>query len=323
MLRPPNHQDVIAIGGPTASGKSALALSLAERVGGSVINADSMQVYRELRVLTARPEANDAARVPHRLYGHVPARERYSADRYQAEACAAMAEVAAEGRVPILVGGTGLYFRAVMEGFSPLPDISADARAAAAADLARLGPSGLYQRLAAVDPVTAARLAPADRQRIQRAWEVWLASGKPMSAWHAEPVHDGRPAFRFTVVRMLPDRAALYDRCDKRLEAMIRQGALDEVSSLITQGLSPTLPAMKALGVAPLAAALAGQISHAQAVATAQQQTRNYAKRQFTWFRNQWPPTGDRVTLHACHDHNEQQSEDSMRRLDNIIRSLR
>lgn len=314
---------VIAIGGPTASGKSALALALAVRLGGTVINADSMQVYRDLSILTARPGADEAARAPHRLYGHVPARERYSADRFRVEALAAVGECLERDRVPILVGGTGLYLRAVMQGFSPMPSVPADARRQAAADLADAGPAGLHARLAAVDPPVAARLAPGDRQRIQRAWEVWLGTGVPLSHWQALPPAGAPRGLDFHLIRVLPDRDTLYARCDQRLERMAAGGAWAEAEALAAQRLPVDLPAMKALGVGPFVDALAGRISRAEAVATAQRQTRNYAKRQLTWFRNQWPPPAGEGKVHVCHDHDGQQSDGLLACLQKIIRPSR
>lgn len=312
---------VIAIGGPTASGKSALALDLAVRLGGTVINADSMQVYSDLSILTARPGADEGGRAPHRLYGHVPARERYAADRFRAEALAAIGDSVRHGRVPILVGGTGLYFRAVMQGFSPVPEVPADVRRQAAADLAAAGPDALHRRLVAVDPAIAVRLAPGDRQRIQRAWEVWLATGTPLSDWQALPAAGPPPGVDFHLVRVLPDRDTLYDRCDRRLAWMAARGAWEEVEALAAQRLPCDLPAMKALGVGPFLDALDGRIGRAEALATAQRQTRNYAKRQFTWFRNQWPPPAAGGGVHVCHDHDGQQSDGFLARFQKIIRT--
>ena len=281
------------VAGPTASGKSALALALAEALGGTVINADSMQVYRELRILTARPTPAEEARAPHRLYGVLPAAQLCSAGRWRALALAAVREAQAAGRLPIVAGGTGLYLRALMQGIAPVPDIAPAVRAAAAAEHARLGGEEFRRRLAARDPEGAARIRPSDRQRLIRAWEVIVATGRPLSAWQAmreaDPENGLRDGLRFLPLLLMPPRGALYAACDARLLRMIEAGALDEVAALDRLGLDPALPAMKALGVPELRRHLAGETPLAAAVAAAQQATRNYAKRQLTWFRHQLP----------------------------------
>jgi tRNA dimethylallyltransferase len=276
------------IAGPTASGKSALALRLAETLGGEVVNADSMQLYADLRLLSARPSAEDEARAPHHLYGVADAAETWSVGRWLDAARDALAGIAARGRTAIVVGGTGLYFRALTQGLAEIPPTPEPVRSQARADYARLGEDAFRARLAGLDPLAAARIAPGDRQRLLRAYEVAAATGRPLNAWQAStaPTLD---AGGWRAVAIAPPRDALYARCDLRLETMLRHGALDEVKALVARGLDPELPAMKALGVRELAAHLAGQLSLAKALALAQQETRRYAKRQGTWFRNQTP----------------------------------
>ncbi|MFV3073305.1 tRNA (adenosine(37)-N6)-dimethylallyltransferase MiaA [Niveispirillum fermenti] len=285
---PPQHP-VLVVGGPTASGKSGLALALADRADGVVINADSMQVYADLRVITARPSPADEAAAPHALYGIVPASMRMSAARWRQRALAEIDAAHAAGRLPIVVGGTGLYLRSLMQGLSDIPDIPADVRQAAMDLQAAIGSPALHARLASIDPVTAARLHPTDSQRLIRAWEVMQATGRPISAWQADPPRDVPAHLSFTTLVVEPPRAVLYARCDRRFLAMLEQGAEQEVAALLGQKLDPALPAMKALGVPEIAALIEGRMDRATATATAQQLTRNYAKRQMTWFRNQMP----------------------------------
>jgi len=275
----------ILIAGPTASGKSALALALAERLGGVVINADSMQVYRELAVLTARPSPEDEARAPHALYGFVSGSEAYSAARYATDAAAAIAAARAQKRVPIIVGGTGLYFMALLQGLSPVPAVDPDVRAYWRAQAAVQPAPELHALLARRDPEMAASLAPTDPQRLVRALEVLDSTGRSLAHWQRQP---GSPVVaEEETVRLLlvPDRRDLPARSDARFEAMLAAGALDEVRALLALGLSPELPIMRALGVAPLAAHLAGQMTLAEAVEVAKAETRQYAKRQLTWLR--------------------------------------
>lgn len=279
-------QRAILIAGPTASGKSALALRLAEEIGGSIINADSMQVYRELRVLTARPSAADEARVPHYLYGHVPAAEPYSAGRYAREAAKAIADVIETGRRPIIVGGTGLYFRALLDGLSPIPEIPPEIRAHWRAEAARLTSQELHDILTQRDPAMAARLFPTDPQRVTRALEVLDATGKSLAHWQQIP---GEPAIaEADTLRLVvsPDRETLYARCNTRFGIMMEQGALQEVEALSRLNLDPGLPCCRALGVAPLMQLLTGSVSEDQAIEQARTDTRQYAKRQVTWLRS-------------------------------------
>ncbi len=286
---PLHPRPVLVIGGPTASGKSGLALSWAKRADGVVINADSMQVYADLRVVTARPSAADEAEAPHTLYGVVPASVRMSAARWRELALAEIDRAHAEGRLPIVVGGTGLYLRSLMQGLSDIPDIPADMRQAAMDLQAAIGSPALHARLAEIDPVTAARLHPTDSQRLIRAWEVIQATGRSISDWQADPPTDVPTHLSFTTLVVEPPRPRLYAQCDRRFLIMLDQGAEAEVAALMAQGLDPALPAMKALGVPELAAILSGTLDRETAIAKAQQLTRNYAKRQLTWFRNQMP----------------------------------
>lgn len=279
-------QRAILIAGPTASGKSALALRLAEETGGSIINADSMQVYRELRVLTARPPAEDEARVPHLLYGHVPAAEAYNAGRYAREAALAIADVRRAGRRPVIVGGTGLYFRALLEGLSPVPAVPDEIRAHWRDEAARLGSQELHAVLAARDPLMASRLRDTDPQRVTRALEVLDATGHSLAHWQAMP---GEPCLREDeTIRLVaaPDRETLYQRCDARFALMMARGAVDEVRDLAAQNLDPGLPCMRALGVAPLMQFISGSVTVEEAAERASAETRQYAKRQVTWLRS-------------------------------------
>jgi tRNA dimethylallyltransferase len=277
----------LLIAGPTASGKSALALALAEQLGGVIFNADSMQVYRDLRIITARPTPDDENRVPHRLYGFVDAAENYSVGRWCRDIEAALKDVAGQGRVAILVGGTGLYFKALMAGLAAVPPIPADIRAGVRERLQREGPAALHAELARLDPATARRVTMNDRSRISRALEVVLATGRPLSHWHDEglpPVIDSRHAAKIFITC---DRKELVHRIELRFAAMMAAGALEEVRQLAARRLDPSLPAMKAHGVPWLIRHLNGEISLADAKAGAVMDTRRYAKRQLTWFRNQ------------------------------------
>lgn len=275
----------ILIAGPTASGKSSLALNLAERDGGMVINADSMQVYRELRILTARPTPEDEKRAPHALYGHVPAAEAYSVGRWLEDVKAAIAEARERGLRPIIVGGTGLYFKALLEGLAAIPSIAPGVRAHWRATAAALDAEALHAMLAERDPAMAARLPIADRQRVTRALEVVSATGRSLSDWQREP---GVPVLLPEATErlvILPDRQDLYARCDRRFDAMMAAGGEAEAADLLALGLNPALPIMGALGVRPLAAMIAARITREEALARAKAQTRQYAKRQLTWIK--------------------------------------
>lgn len=278
---------MLVVAGPTASGKSALALMLAGKLGGAIVNADAIQVYREFSILTARPDAAEAARAPHYLYGVLSAAERGTVSRWRDMALAAIAAARAAGTPPILVGGTGLYLKAILQGLSPTPELPAQWRARAQARRAELGAAAFHAELAAVDPVLGARLAPGDTQRVIRAWEVIQATGKSLAEFQRLP---GAPApYRFIPVVLEPLRAELYAACEARCARMMDEGALEEVRAVTALGLDPGLPAMKAVGLRELAAYLAGNATREVALAAFRQATRNYAKRQVTWFRHQMP----------------------------------
>lgn len=296
--------DAILIAGPTASGKSATALSLARALGGTVINADSMQVYRELRVLTARPSAADLVAIPHRLYGTVPATEAYSVGHWLGDAAGAIEEARAQGRMPILVGGTGLYFKTLLEGLAPVPDIPEETREAWREKAAALAPAELHRELAARDPVMAARLQPSDPQRLVRALEVIDATGVSLADWQGTA---GSPILRSDAVTRLvvaPEREAVYAAIDARFDAMMEQGAREEVAALMALQLDDKLPLMRALGVRELAAYLGGDMTLEGAVAKAKTESRRYAKRQMTWAKRfmtdwEWFPDADAAVAHA------------------------
>jgi tRNA dimethylallyltransferase len=279
---------VILLAGPTASGKSRLALALAREHGGVIINADSMQVYRELRVLTARPSAEEESEFPHRLYGAVGVATRYSVGMWLRDVRAALAEAREQGRVPIVIGGTGLYFKALTEGLSTVPPVPAEVRERVRSEAAGLTSQELHLRLAGVSPDDARTVRPSDRVRILRALDVFEATGRSLARWHdAEPL---RPLVELENARrvlLTIDRAMLHERIAVRAERMVRDGALAEAQALGRLGLDPELPAMKAIGVRELLDHLAGKTSLDEALAAIKTETRRYAKRQETWFRNQ------------------------------------
>jgi len=282
------HKAVL-IAGPTASGKSALALALAEQTGGVVINTDSMQVYRDLRVLTARPTMEEEVLVPHRLYGHVDASINFSAGAWVADAAKMLDEARVQSRLPIFVGGSGLYFKALTRGLSAVPPIPTDIRDSVRARLERDGVEALHAELARRDPVSAERLKPRDRSRIARALEVVEATGRSLTDWHREGLPPLLPSGEFTALFLSPERDALYARIDARFDAMLKAGAPEEVERLAARKLDPLLPAMKAHGVPALIRHLNGEIRLEEAATIGRADTRHYAKRQFTWFRHQLP----------------------------------
>ena len=284
-----SETDILLIAGPTASGKSALALRLAERLGGVIVNADSMQVYRDLRIITARPSAAEEQRLPHRLYGHIDAAENFSVGRWCEEAAAVLAEARRAARAAIVVGGTGLYFNALTRGLAAVPPIPAEIREAVRARLASDGVAALHAELKWRDPAAAARLMPGDRARITRALEVVLATGRSLLDWHEQNKPAGLDPARAIKIFLAPDREDLLHRIDARFDAMMAAGALDEVQILAARQLAPDLPAMKAHGVPWLVRHLGGEITLDQAVEEAKRDTRQYTKRQATWFRNQLP----------------------------------
>ena len=276
---------VVMICGPTAAGKSGLALALAEATGGVVINADSMQLYRDLRVLTARPEEAEMARVPHRLYGVIDGAERASVASWLSMAAEAVAAVRQDGALPIIVGGTGLYFHAAIHGIAPIPDVPQDIHAECLQQLVEQGGTAFRAALARLDPVTADRLHDGDSQRLVRAMGVARATSRPISDWQAEPHHGAIGCLPLRIA-MMPARDELYHAIDRRFETMMTDGATDEVAALTARGLDPSLPVMKAIGVREIMAMLAGEIAASQAVEQASRDSRRYAKRQMTWIRN-------------------------------------
>jgi len=280
---------ILLIAGPTASGKSALALAVAEEFRGTVINADSMQVYRDLAILSARPGEAEMALAPHRLYGVLDASEACSAARWREMAEREIGRAEAEGRLPVLVGGTGLYFRALLKGLAPVPEISPAVRAAARKLHKEIGGARFHAALAEKDPEAAARLHPSDSQRLIRAYEVATGTGRTLAEWQRGGAEGAsRPA---AALLLLPPREVLCPAIDERFAGMVRKGALEEVRALLARGLAPDLPALKAVGVPELARHLRGEIDLEAAVARGQQASRNYAKRQMTWFRHQMPAT--------------------------------
>ncbi|MBR1226749.1 MULTISPECIES: tRNA (adenosine(37)-N6)-dimethylallyltransferase MiaA [unclassified Bradyrhizobium] len=279
----------VLIAGPTASGKSALALELAQKTGGVVINTDSMQVYRDLRIITARPTPAEEAQAPHWLYGHVDAAVNFSAGAWVADAAKMLSEAQAAKRLPIFVGGSGLYFKALTRGLSAVPPIPAEVRDSVRARLERDGVEALHAELAKRDPATAERLKPRDRARIARALEVVEATGRALTDWHREGLPPLLPQGEFHALFLAPERDQLYARIDARFDAMLAAGALEEVAGLAARHLAPLLPAMKAHGVPALIRHLKGEISQAEAAEIGRADTRHYAKRQFTWFRHQLP----------------------------------
>jgi tRNA dimethylallyltransferase len=293
----------LIVAGPTASGKSALAIALAERLNGVtgldpvIINADAMQCYRELRILTARPTPEDEARVPHRLYGVRPAAEPGSVAWWRAAALAEMAAAHDAGRLPILTGGSGMYFASLTEGLADIPDPGAAARTQARTLLKEIGPAALHARLAAADPATAARIRPTDSQRVARAWEVWIGTGTGLATWHTAATP---PApWRFAAILLDPPRADLRPAIAARLDAMLRQGAIEEVRALLALDLDPALPAMRAHGVPELAAYLRGEIALDEARRRIELVTGQYTKRQATWVRHH--KLADPPHLHTIH----------------------
>jgi len=279
------------IAGPTASGKSALGLRLAEAIGGEIVGADALQLYADLPILSAAPTPADRARVPHHLVGVADAADGWSVGRWLRAARQALDEIAGRGRPAVVVGGTGLYFRALTQGLADIPQIPPAVRQAAEADYDRASEAEFRALLGAQDPAAEARISPGDKQRLVRAWEVWRGTGRTLSDWQARSA-GGLPPGSWRGVALEPPRDLLYRRCDARFQQMIAAGALEEVAALTARDLSPALPAMKAVGLPELAAHLRGEMPLDEAMAAAQRETRRYAKRQTTWMRGQmadWP----------------------------------
>ena len=289
MSSHPENNNAVLIAGPTASGKSALALEFAAATGGVIINADSMQVYRDLEVITARPTAEEGRRVLHRLYGEVDAAINFSAGAWLAAAAAVLAEARAQNRLPIFTGGSGLYFKALTRGLSAVPPIPAAIRDGVRARLERDGVEALHAQLMQRDPASAERLKPRDRTRIARALEVIDATGRSLTDWHRDGLPPLLPQGSFRALFLDPDRKELYARIDARFSAMLAAGALEEVAALAARRLDPLLPAMKAHGVPALIRHLRGELTLDEAAVIGRADTRHYAKRQFTWFRDQLP----------------------------------
>jgi tRNA dimethylallyltransferase len=313
----------VVVAGPTCSGKSALALALAERLGGTIINADAMQVYRDLRVLTARPTQADEARAPHRLYGVRPAAENSTAAWWRDSAIAAMHEASAIGSLPILCGGTGLYFAALTQGLAPIPEPGEAARAEARALLKELGAAGLHARLMREDPATASGLRPSDSQRLARAWEVWRGTGRGLRSWQDAPAGPAGADFAYDLTAILldPPREALRAAITRRCAAMVAEGVLDEVRALLALRLDPAVPAMRAHGVPEFSAALSGEITLSEATRRTALVTGQYTKRQATWFRHRDIAAASRThRFLARYGHDKQFSESF---LDETLRFIR
>ncbi|WP_297803476.1 tRNA (adenosine(37)-N6)-dimethylallyltransferase MiaA [uncultured Brevundimonas sp.] len=291
MSKTDSLPDITLIAGPTASGKSRLALDMALATDGIIINADSQQLYADLDVLSARPPREDEAQAPHRLYGVVDAAEAWSVGKWSEAALAEIADAKAQGRHAIVVGGTGLYFNALVKGLAEIPEVPLETRDAVQAEYETIGEAAFRAILREVDPTAEAAIFPSDRQRLVRALSVHRASGRSLTEWKA----DTRPLLspdQWRGIIVEPDRQALYDNCDRRVDIMIDTGAVEEVRALMARNLDSGLPAMKAVGVREIAAWLAGEMDRDTAITAMKQATRNYAKRQLTWFRNQqaeWP----------------------------------
>jgi tRNA dimethylallyltransferase len=284
------EKPVILIAGPTASGKSAAALALAEEIGAEILNADALQVYRDLRILSARPSESDEARAPHRLYGFADGSVRYSVGQWLRDIVTTVADAHARGLAAVIVGGTGLYFRALEQGLAKTPPVPSEVRAAARRRLAEVGLAAFREEVLAFDPGMA-RLAATDRQRHLRAWEVYRAGGRPLSDLHRDSDLPARPTITARLI-IEPPREAIYAAVEGRFDAMMRNGGLEEARRLFARALDPELPVMKAVGAAELLSHLAGHFSLDEAVVLAKRNSRRFAKRQLTWFRRQaaqWP----------------------------------
>lgn len=286
------------IAGPTASGKSDIAMALAKLLPATIINADASQVYADLRILSARPSIADEAQAPHRLFGHIDGAQACSAAEWAGEATAAISKAVAEERLPILVGGTGLYMRTLLDGIAPVPEIDPTIRA----DVRRLDVSLAYDALLREDAEAAARLMPTDRTRIARALEVIRSTGRPLKDWQAHSVGGISDNIHLIPLILLPPRDWLYARCERRFTMMLERGGVDEVKALLARRLDPALPVMRAIGVREVAAIIADTTAAAQQINLAQIATRQYAKRQFTWFRNQFPNTWLRAECEINND---------------------
>ncbi len=306
-------RSVLIIAGPTASGKSSLAMDIAREFSGTIINADSMQVYRELRILTARPTPADESEIPHRLYGIISAAEICSAGRWLKLAVPEIEAAFSANRLPIVVGGTGLYLKALLEGIADIPEIPQNVRDQVRALHVQWGAETFQRELAKLDPVSAEKIPVTDAQRLVRAYEVSLATNRPLSDWQKEVPESPLADCVHAIILVSPPRDVLYEGIDRRFELMLEAGALEEVKALATQALPAAQPALKALGVPELLALNDGKTSINQAVEKSQQASRNYAKRQLTWFRNQ---------LEQNYTINEQYSESNQPEVFSFIRNF-
>ncbi len=284
-----NEIQAVLIAGPTASGKSARAIALAREWNGAVINADSMQVYQDLPILSACPSPQEAADAPHLLFGHIGAERNYSVGQWLEDAQSALAQAASQGRLPIFVGGTGMYFKALLQGLSAIPAVPEDVRARVREDHAGVAPEEMHARLREIDPLTAQKLRPTDPQRILRALEIFAATGAPLAAFQGARTKPLLDAKSCRCLFIAPERAELARRIDARFDRMMQAGALDEVRRLLARGLDPALPAMRAVGVPGLIAHLRGESSLEAAVERGKRDSRQYARRQFTFARTQLP----------------------------------
>jgi len=296
MKHPVKMKPVLCIAGPTASGKSGFAVEIAKAVEGEVINADALQVYAQLQILSARPNADEMAQVPHHLYGHVDGAQRYSTGAWLRAVEPVILDVLARGKVPIVTGGTGLYFKALIEGLADIPPISSEVAARVQAVLDDEGVAALRVKCEACDPVATARVVGDNPHRLMRVLSVYWQSGKTLSQWQANTRPTVPPLF-VRCAALMPERAGLYDKINARYGAMVENGGLDEARRVLALGLSPSLPMMKAIGLSPLFEHLRGERELEAALAQSQQDTRRFAKRQMTWFRNQtpdWPKLSNR-----------------------------
>lgn len=282
----PEHT-VLCICGPTASGKSAMGIDIARQYDGEIINADSVQVYKELDILSARPNSDELKTVPHHLYGCLPVSESCDAQKWRALAESKIRDCQERGKLPILVGGTGLYFKGLFEGFSPIPDVPTEIFEAGKQRHQEVGGDEFRAEIAQFDPKLAERLPAGDTQRLVRGWTVYHATGKPLSLWQQEPLSGAPSNMKFRAAVLLPPREELYQRCDLRFDKMIAAGGIAEAEALLAADYSMDLPALRAVGVRDLLFYLKGQVDWDEAVRLCKQATRRYAKRQMTWFRNQ------------------------------------
>jgi tRNA dimethylallyltransferase len=295
---PKSSGPCVVVAGPTASGKSALAITLAQAIGGEIVNADSMQVYHDLSILTARPSEKEMGDIPHHLYGILASDVTCDAGLWLSWLHRLLPEIWSRGKVPVLVGGTGLYLRSLAQGLAPVPDVPESVREQASYDYKMMGPEVFSALLAEKDPISAAAIPATNRQRMIRAMEVFDHTGKPLTWWQKQPHHGGLPSKPITVV-LEPERAWLYARSDARFLQMLKHGAWDQVRAAMAAGIGPEAPVSRGLGTRAMMATLNGDIPKDEAIALAQKETRNYAKRQLTWFRNQM--TAD-IRLHPPED---------------------